>query len=118
MNVEQISSPAEAAMLLDTQPVRYTPGDATLYRCSVIRLDPGSPDRALIMMVNIGASHPETIVLREPAHHYDRWDAARWQREKLPEGWYGAAIALLGALGWARQPRAGYDPLVYREFEE
>lgn len=113
---DEVHDPVEAVRLMQVQPIRYAPGDATLYRCSMIQLDPRLPDRAVVMMVQIDASKPQTIVLREP-NHYDRWDAARWQRENLPEGWYGAAIALLGALGWTKVVRHTYDSLAFREFE-
>lgn len=115
---EEITNPYRAAELLKTQPIRFAPGDGTLYRCVMIETDPFFRDRMLIMMVQAMSDQPEMIKMAEPRGDHDRWDAKRWNMLKLPTHWYGGAMPLLVGLGWAKPGiSADYRPGAIHEVE-
>jgi hypothetical protein len=119
MAIEEITDAVEAASLLQDspEPIRWAPGDATLYRVTLVKYDPAFEDRMLIVTVGVSQRAPSVVAIREPHDKYERWTATNWQAAKLPENMYVGIMPLLAALGWAGTRPTEFDPLAYQELD-
>lgn len=97
----EVRSPADAAWLLQSRgslEIPYAPGDATLYRVSLVQPLPWTPlsERLVALLVRCGDRH---LLIEKP--RYDKIDPITWLDAGLPAGWYAGIRPLLAGLGWA-----------------